>query len=190
MQSVPGGRHCTQCRQTVVDFTRMTDAALIAFVQQHPFGCGRYREDQVGRDLRIPDIKPSRSGIKWLMTLLLLFFGWMKEGMAQKAGSRSKAQRSPVTLTPVLPSSKTSDSDTRRTIPPKPAQDLANINTQVHQSNGTGLSVGGMHSISTEYVNNRPVLIREPMEPPGRRTIQGDDLPHSFRLEEENNSGN
>ena len=47
------GRHCAACHTQVVDFTRMTDGEVVAFMRQTTPGrrCGRFREDQVGRSL-------------------------------------------------------------------------------------------------------------------------------------------
>jgi hypothetical protein len=48
------GRHCAACHTQVVDFTRMSDEEVVAFVRHTTPGrrCGRFREDQVGRPLR------------------------------------------------------------------------------------------------------------------------------------------
>lgn len=41
------GRHCAACNKVVVDFTGMSDAELLAFLQRQPSGCGRFRADQL-----------------------------------------------------------------------------------------------------------------------------------------------
>jgi hypothetical protein len=48
------GRHCAVCHTQVVDFTRMSDEEVVAFVRHTTPGCrcGRFREDQVGRPMR------------------------------------------------------------------------------------------------------------------------------------------
>lgn len=45
------GRHCAVCQTEVVDFTRMTDGEVLAFLRHTIPGhrCGMFREDQVGR---------------------------------------------------------------------------------------------------------------------------------------------
>ena len=49
------GRHCAACNKTVTDFTRMTDAEIIAFIsRQKGEWCGRFREDQHNRPLVLP----------------------------------------------------------------------------------------------------------------------------------------
>ena len=46
-----GGRHCISCAKTVVDFTRMTDAQILEMLHKSAGGCGRFRTDQVNREL-------------------------------------------------------------------------------------------------------------------------------------------
>jgi hypothetical protein len=51
MARVPGGRHCAACQRTVVDFTRMSDAEVVAFLRREPTTCGRFTENQLDRPL-------------------------------------------------------------------------------------------------------------------------------------------
>lgn len=46
-----GGRHCTACAKTVTDFTRMTDAQILEALRNNDGGCGRFRKDQLEREL-------------------------------------------------------------------------------------------------------------------------------------------
>jgi hypothetical protein len=50
------GRFCASCQKTVVDFTHMSDQQLAAFFQQ-PAGnvCGRFYNDQLNRNISLPD---------------------------------------------------------------------------------------------------------------------------------------
>lgn len=42
------GRFCASCQKTVVDFTKFSDAELVAYFQQRKiFGCGRFTEKQL-----------------------------------------------------------------------------------------------------------------------------------------------
>lgn len=61
------GRHCAAGAQEVVDFTRYTDAELLAWFRQPARGatCGRFRLDQLARPLRHQ--LPRRRG--WLAVL-------------------------------------------------------------------------------------------------------------------------
>ncbi|QIX61452.1 hypothetical protein HER32_09780 [Hymenobacter sp. BT18] len=52
MALTAAGRFCGSCQHEVVDFTRMTDAELLAFLQGQTSGCGRFRADQVRPTLR------------------------------------------------------------------------------------------------------------------------------------------
>ncbi|UYZ62149.1 carboxypeptidase-like regulatory domain-containing protein [Hymenobacter weizhouensis] len=46
------GRHCAACNKVVTDFTRMTDAEVVAWLaQQSGSSCGRFRQDQLHRPL-------------------------------------------------------------------------------------------------------------------------------------------
>ncbi len=46
-----GGRHCAACAKTVTDFTRMTDAQILEVLRNSAGGCGRFRSDQLDRQL-------------------------------------------------------------------------------------------------------------------------------------------
>lgn len=53
------GRHCAACAKTVVDFSRMTDAQVIAHLNQASNKtCGRFRPEQLSRPLRLPPAAP------------------------------------------------------------------------------------------------------------------------------------
>ena len=74
------GRFYTQCQKTVVDFTAMTDAQVMAYVQQPGGpGCGRFRSDQLNRVL----VEPlNRRVIRWQWASLLLS-GWLSSQTVQ-----------------------------------------------------------------------------------------------------------
>ncbi|GGG44088.1 carboxypeptidase-like regulatory domain-containing protein [Hymenobacter glacieicola] len=49
------GRHCAACSKVVVDFTRMSDAELLAYLSQAKgTTCGRFTGHQLNRPLRAP----------------------------------------------------------------------------------------------------------------------------------------
>ena len=53
MKPDEGGRFCGQCQKTVIDFSGMTDEAVMqTMAQQVGNVCGRFREDQLNRHLR------------------------------------------------------------------------------------------------------------------------------------------
>lgn len=64
------GRHCAACNKVVVDFTRMTDAEIVAFLGQSAgAGCGRFLSTQLDRPLFVP--LPD-SGASWRKRLLAM----------------------------------------------------------------------------------------------------------------------
>ncbi|HET6992671.1 MAG TPA: hypothetical protein VFJ43_15160 [Bacteroidia bacterium] len=71
MQKREDGRYCLSCEKTVVDFTRMSDAELITYLQNNKqeHACGHFRSDQVVK----PGKNPRR--FRWLKVSLLFLFG-------------------------------------------------------------------------------------------------------------------
>ncbi|MFN3848328.1 MAG: carboxypeptidase-like regulatory domain-containing protein [Spirosomataceae bacterium] len=50
------GRFCAKCQENVIDFTKMPDSELVAFLRDKPSDsklCGRFREDQLQKDYTI-----------------------------------------------------------------------------------------------------------------------------------------
>lgn len=65
------GRHCAACDKVVVDFTRLTDAEVVAFLGQASGGsCGRFRTEQLSRPLRATAEAPAPR--RWLAAALAL----------------------------------------------------------------------------------------------------------------------
>jgi hypothetical protein len=56
MSPVEQGRFCNSCQKAVVDFTGMSDTQLIDYFKRPSAGsvCGRFNDDQLERDIRIP----------------------------------------------------------------------------------------------------------------------------------------
>lgn len=79
------GRHCASCQTQVVDFTRMTDGEVVAFLgQYHPERrCGRFREDQVDRPL-LAAAQPVTGWRRWAVATVLL--------LGSVAGMKARAQ--------------------------------------------------------------------------------------------------
>lgn len=58
-ESRPEGGFCSRCSKTVIDFTAMSDSALIAYLkQQSGEVCGRFRKEQLTTYTLDPAIKP------------------------------------------------------------------------------------------------------------------------------------
>ena len=89
------GRYCSACEKTVVDFTRMSDAELIAFLQKSTdqSTCGRLRNDQMDRPLILPVAHPA-----WYNRLGLLFLGVL--GTVTAEGQNRKPVLHPVAISP------------------------------------------------------------------------------------------
>ena len=51
MQTADGGRFCAHCQHTVVDYAAMSDAAVVRHIATHGLGCGRFRQDQLEREI-------------------------------------------------------------------------------------------------------------------------------------------
>ncbi|TCJ18603.1 hypothetical protein EPD60_03630 [Flaviaesturariibacter flavus] len=92
-----GGRHCANCRKTVVDFTAMTDAEVLRWLsEQRGTTCGRFHPDQLGRPL----VKPRRSwpGLRYFFTFTLPALL-----LSLKAGAASRPGVIPVEVSPARP---------------------------------------------------------------------------------------
>jgi hypothetical protein len=79
------GRHCASCQTQVVDFTRMTDGEVVAFLSQYSpeRRCGKFREDQVDRPL-LAAAKPMTGWRRWAVTTVLL--------LGSVSGMKARAQ--------------------------------------------------------------------------------------------------
>lgn len=80
------GRFCNNCSTQVVDFTKMSDAQVLNYLNQHSkqYVCARTFASQLNRKMEEPAILKQK---KWYWKLLLLpaiFFGKMNEGKAMK----------------------------------------------------------------------------------------------------------
>lgn len=55
MQPVSGGRHCSSCSKTIIDFSVLTDAEIIAVINSSKGAvCGRFADDQLHRNITAP----------------------------------------------------------------------------------------------------------------------------------------
>ncbi|MFA1771050.1 carboxypeptidase-like regulatory domain-containing protein [Rufibacter glacialis] len=55
------GRFCQSCQKTVVDFTAMPDAEVVEWLAKNKnTKCGRFRKDQIGKELTAPIYSPKR----------------------------------------------------------------------------------------------------------------------------------
>ncbi|SDY27628.1 CarboxypepD_reg-like domain-containing protein [Hymenobacter psychrophilus] len=77
------GRHCAACAKTVVDFSRMTDAQVVAYLSRaNDRSCGRFRQEQLSRPLRVTLAAPVSK--RWAAaTLAVLGLGAAAPALAQ-----------------------------------------------------------------------------------------------------------
>ncbi|WP_165917333.1 carboxypeptidase-like regulatory domain-containing protein [Flaviaesturariibacter aridisoli] len=118
MRPDAGGRHCASCARTIADFTQMSDARLLAFVREHGHACGRFRADQLDRDVVLP--RRALPGLRAFFTITIPAFL-----LSLKAGAQNAATAFPASIQlphdtkdlPVdVPRSDTPRSDTGRTV--------------------------------------------------------------------------
>ena len=77
MDATERGAFCHSCQKEVIDFSRMTDEQVISYLANTTNTCGRFREDQVKRQLRL--YRPANGFLRWrvyaLGLLPLLAYG-------------------------------------------------------------------------------------------------------------------
>ena len=103
MAPTAAGRHCAACQTQVVDFTRMTDGEVVAFLgQYHPVRrCGQFREDQVGRPL-VAEAQPVTGWRRWASAAVLLLgsvMGLKARAQGERLGYNARAM-APAATTP------------------------------------------------------------------------------------------
>ncbi len=89
------GRFCNSCSKQVVDFTAMSDAAIVAYFKKHKNVCGRFAEEQLERNLLPYNRKQTLLG-KAIAAVMLLFqtfiAGAQTDNAIPKAVIEQKAQ--------------------------------------------------------------------------------------------------
>lgn len=89
MKPAAQGRHCAACDKVVVDFSRMTDAEVLTWMQRQQSGrtCGRFATQQLNRPLLLPPT-PAPRWQKWVAAtaaVIGLEVGGAHEVQAQRA---------------------------------------------------------------------------------------------------------
>lgn len=99
MTPTGAGRHCVACAKTVVDFTRKTDAEILAYLAQTAGnGCGRLRADQLARPLRAA--APVSRWRSWLSAVLAVGGVLGAAGRAAGQAATHSGGPEPVTAAP------------------------------------------------------------------------------------------
>jgi len=151
MTPVQGGRHCAHCSKTVVDFSRMTDAALLDYVRRNGLGCGQFREDQLKRNIRLPLVRKRIVLLKYAAGILLTL-GFTKELHAQRKTSSTDTVQYPEPFR--------GSKDYAESLQEAPVTQEADSNTLLqpyYRKNGEVLFLGGgIASGNTVIVMRRP----------------------------------
>ncbi|NRD21194.1 carboxypeptidase-like regulatory domain-containing protein [Winogradskyella eckloniae] len=66
------GRHCAVCDKTVVDFSKQTDEQIITALETNSHLCGRFKTEQIDRDMVLAR-KNKNNYISWVASGLLAF---------------------------------------------------------------------------------------------------------------------
>ena len=83
MQTNAQGRFCESCAKTVVDFSKMSDEAILKFLQKNSqHACGRFRNDQLNRPINPIQYQSGVFNWKPLAASVLLTLG-IKSALAQ-----------------------------------------------------------------------------------------------------------
>jgi len=111
MTPATAGRHCANCQETVVDFTRMTDAEVVAFLRRYPsVSCGRFQQGQTNRQL-LSAAEPMTGWRRWLgATVALLGLSSLLAPKAQAQGTPPAYWGGPVPKSIALPAHSVSPS--------------------------------------------------------------------------------
>jgi hypothetical protein len=73
MSAAPNGRHCNACSKTVVDFTTMSDTAIVQYLRQHQNVCGRFRNEQLNKPLKNQSIILKLLSMKKITAAIISF---------------------------------------------------------------------------------------------------------------------
>lgn len=107
------GRFCQSCSTTVIDFTAMTDAQMINWLtRQNGKTCGRFREDQLERNLRPVSSRASNWKQKTLVFCIGAWFGIHSAEAQNSSGRNATIELLPSSQPSVIPSVAKHDSST------------------------------------------------------------------------------
>jgi len=87
MDPLAGGRFCGSCQKKVVDFSEMSDAAVLSYLKTSTGPvCGRFYSHQVNRPLVVP--RQRTTLVKWMHALLPALILLLKPGSGKAAISQ------------------------------------------------------------------------------------------------------
>ncbi|MCU0433676.1 MAG: hypothetical protein MUC87_09510 [Bacteroidia bacterium] len=76
--------HCASCATVVIDFSEMTEAEIVSYMQERAGqkSCGRFRQSQLNRPMPLIPQKKQKA-VWWKAAVLLPFTLWSKNSSAQ-----------------------------------------------------------------------------------------------------------
>lgn len=86
MRPVLGGRHCSSCSKTIIDFSLLTDAEIFAAIHSSKGAiCGRFSDDQLNRSIAMP-VPPRHSFVPAMIMTAGLAVGIATASYAETRG--------------------------------------------------------------------------------------------------------
>ncbi len=70
MSPTDRGAFCRSCQKEVIDFSRMSDGAIVDYLSRHRDACGNFRQDQVARQITL--YRPKGGYLRWQVYMLSL----------------------------------------------------------------------------------------------------------------------
>jgi hypothetical protein len=114
------GRYCDSCKKTVVDFSAMSDAELMAYLRSHSGAtCGRFAPEQLQRELLVP-----RRPLPWVRYFFQVSIPAFL--LSLKASAQEQRVITPTEVAPVHAAENN----------PQPAVKETTVNGLVRDSNG------------------------------------------------------
>ncbi len=105
MNDTQTGKFCTSCRQSVVDFTLMSDTQILQFLAKHKGKlCGRFDAEQLARPLIEPIVHKKRSLYFAILLPFSLLFqkGFGQTGKRTMVKPAMRIEHKPVIITDVV----------------------------------------------------------------------------------------
>lgn len=86
MRPVSGGRHCSSCSKTIIDFSLLTDVEIFAAIHNSKGTvCGRFSDDQLNRSITMP-VPPRHSFVPAMIMTAGLAVGIATASHAETRG--------------------------------------------------------------------------------------------------------
>lgn len=78
MTIADNGKYCSSCKKTVVNFTEMSDSEIVAYFSEYKNICGRFKKNQLNRNLNHELEKSIPTGkVVWNYLMIIGFSGFV-----------------------------------------------------------------------------------------------------------------